>query len=372
MRQLGLKSLILGFIFWYGFSILNYNNNNIINIDKTIYLISIFLIFFLFSYLFFYRTNQIQNSYAEIFISPMVLVYLIVIVGVLYFIISKFSTMHIYTAFSAILVFSYLCYYHSQGLYKFIYLTITIIIFLILLDEYSRRYLLEAFLAIAYLFLLKKKKLLFLDFCKILFITSITILFYFYLTGLRLNELQLNDIFYNILLGWRGTYNAMGFYTIYLTDYVLNFYTSSNFLNGESFIAGFINFIPRALWDSKPIAFSIILSSEYYNLNIDNLFTNFGPGIIAEAYANGGYIFTIFIAIIMGVAVAKFDNFTERRSGQWTVSLIALIIYPTLIFMVRGDFVNSFYDMYARILVLFVLNIFTAKYIEQPKIYEQK
>ena len=371
MRQLGLKSLILGFIFWYGFSFLNYNNNNIINIDKTIYLISIFLIFFLFSYLFFYRTNQIQNSYDEIFISPMVLVYLLIIIGILYYIIYlSFYLRYVYTSFSAIFIFSYLCYYHSQGFYKFIYLTINIIIFLILLDEYSRRYLLEASLAIVYLFLLNKKKLLFLDFCKILFIILITILLYFYVTGLRLNNYQLNNIFYNILLGWRSTFDAMGFDTIYLTDFVLNFYTSSNFLNGESFIAGFINFIPRALWDSKPIAFSIILSSDYYNLNIDNLFTNFGPGIIAEAYANGGYIFTIFIAIIMGVAVAKFDNFIEKRSIEWIISLIALIIYPSLIFMVRGDFVNSFYDMYSRILIIFVLNFFTAKYIKQLQIYE--
>ena len=369
MKRLGLISVILGFIFWYGISFFNYNNNNIINISETIYLILFFKIIFLFSYIFFYKFNNFQKLSKKIVINPNGKLFLIILIFILFSIQNYVSnlgtiTIHINTAFSAILVYSYYFFNKTDGINKLTYFIICVFLFIILLDDYSRRYLLEAALAIIYLFLIENKKMKFQNFVKLVFFSSLILIFYFYLSGLREND-TFNSLLNNINTGIDLTFNAMGFDTIYLTDFVLNFYSSENFLYGESFFAGFVNFIPRAFWQSKPIAFSIILSSEYYNLNIDSIFTNFGPGIIAEAYANGGFISTLLFAMILGIAVSKFDNIIDNGKESSFLIITALILYPSLIFLVRGDFVNAFYDIYSRILVIIVIFFFTKKNFKQ-------
>ena len=95
--------------------------------------------------------------------------------------------------------------------------------------------------------------------------------------------------------------NLLGFDVLWLSDYVFSNYPSRfPFLLGKSLFAVVSNPIPRSFWEDKPVAYGIELAMNYWNISdYTDVPTNYGPGIVAEAFANFGLLgIPIFAGVI--------------------------------------------------------------------------
>jgi oligosaccharide repeat unit polymerase len=293
---------------------------------------------------------------------------------------------------SIVLIIIYLIFLYSSGMprYHLIRILVTISIFFVVIFLLSDSPLLKSFslfivvLLISYLFLdLYTRRPIFsvlfpfiyYIFLKqivkgnssknifkiILLFLSILIIFFLF-TAYRISDNEGIDLFslaesaINIILF------GSGFDTIFLTQFVVEKFNFDNYLYGDSFLAGFLNLVPRELWTGKPIAFSITLSAIYFNVSINDVFTNFGPGILAESYANGGIIFVAIVSIFLGIALNIFDKWNSKSFFDFMRFGVSSIFLPSLFFFVRGDFVNAFYEMYFKLLVFFLLTYLFRKY----------
>lgn len=150
-----------------------------------------------------------------------------------------------------------------------------------------------------------------------------------------------------------------GFDTLWLSEYIFDTYPSKkNFLYGESLKGVILNFIPRTLWEGKPIAFGVQLSMDIWGQSIDNIFTNYGPGIVGESYANFGKFGPIIFGIITGYILKVMKNITERLTFFPTIYFLPFIVY-----YIRGDFLNGCINILIQILILSLINI-NAKHIK--------
>lgn len=190
-----------------------------------------------------------------------------------------------------------------------------------------------------------------------------------FLTGLRGTEWsgdlsRIGDILES---GWLRLSEGSGFDSVWLLDYVIDTYqTQEPFLWGKSIYGALLNPIPRELWAGKPMAFSIELSSIYFNVTPDTIPTNFGPGIIAEAYANGGPLMVCVWAIGLGYLTARFDVYVFRHSHELLGQLMLVIVPPALFFLIRGDMLNSFYEFYIKAVPAALLAIYARRRYVNP------
>ena len=107
------------------------------------------------------------------------------------------------------------------------------------------------------------------------------------------------------------------------------------------------------------MAFGVTLSALYFGVGLDQIFTNFGPGIVAETFANGGYTAIVIFSIFFGFLIGRADKIIENNRYNWNYVLFAIILYPSLFFVVRGDFLNSFYEFYSKSVVVFLIILVT-------------
>lgn len=172
-----------------------------------------------------------------------------------------------------------------------------------------------------------------------------------FMTGLRGSEFswqldQVDDIFTQ---GWQTLKAGMGFDTITLLDYVIGAYPDAYpYLNGKSLWGAIVNPLPRFLWEDKPISFGIELASRYFGVDVSSTPTNFGPGIVAEAYANGGAIMVALWAALLGSLLAALDNYISRNQRQVLGMIFTAISLPAVFFVIRGDLMNSYYELYIK------------------------
>ena len=358
-NNISLSAFALGYVFWYGIAFLNTTVTNL----GDIYIANItFLVFILLTYFIFRENSKIPDT-LKLVISPS-FIFITLFIFFLIFLLKDFAPgmikYHMIRAESAIsiLIFIFLFSQQRSLVMRFFLAFLVLFIAINLSGSYSRRPLL-IFLAVplVIMFLLNARKpgssLIVMLICFVAF-TLIA-----YVTFLRSGfEFSLNSL---IMYGFVPLAYGEGFDVVVNHLYVLETYNESNFLLGESFLAGIFNIIPREIWTDKPEAFGIVISSQYFNLNSSEIFTNFGPGLIAESYANFGFYGYIFVPVVLGFCLAKFDNYicSAKYINLW--KLIAIIIVTTgVFFLVRGDFVNGFYEIYFKYLfVFFFIHIYS-------------
>jgi hypothetical protein len=108
---------------------------------------------------------------------------------------------------------------------------------------------------------------------------------------------------------------------------------------GYGFLGTLFFFVPRSIWDSKPITSGIAIS-QMAELRLENV----SMPIIAEFYLNFWYvgiiIGPIFIALLMKVIDEAYSNIEERYLSLFHLiyfQLVGLIIY-----IMRGGLLSSF------------------------------
>lgn len=131
-----------------------------------------------------------------------------------------------------------------------------------------------------------------------------------------------------------GSFDAMDVYY-----YILESMPSEHvFLYGRSFLSTFISFIPRSMWESKPVSFGNEIMIYKYGAIIPNYAV--APSYIGEWYGNFGFIGILIGATVLGVITKLIDS--KKYSKQdvfWIVYIIISLFYFWR--LMRGDFQSS-------------------------------
>lgn len=353
MRRVSLYTFVSAYLFWYGLSYINPAARVLHDYGVTISYILIFFIITVSSYSLVYkkqvaivRKDPVRPGSRSLFyfISVIILLHLV------YYLIprSGMSWYHFSRVFSAFGCISVVFAFFFTGKIRALLLCIALAMAFQLLGLYSRRLALVIFAALLIVPVIKERYSLSKRIRRMLILGVSSFLLILISTGRRIASQSGSDFWSIYSSGYNAFVAGSGFDTVHLLDFTISRYGFDNFLLGQSFIAGFLNWVPRSVWPDKPIAFGVTLSSEYWNVDVDNLFTNFGPGIVSEAYANGGFIGVVATSILMGIALGYSDRAIEKYRFHFLGLLFGAIFLPALFFVVRGDFVNSWYEFYFK------------------------
>lgn len=366
MEKIGLKTLIFGFLFWYGLGYLN----PIVLVNPVSFEVNFSIALFFAVMVLLHRIGYSFTPKGFPQLVPFrdyrvgsrtfTLLAISLLLGAILLLFSQGGGMLGYHALRAqialgILTFIYVLLFKGWQR-TFLFLAFLAIAFYSL-DTYSRRPFLTLVAPVLLVPLIRNRynvssRLLYGIVGSTVVIAAIS-----YLTGIRAlpEEGSLFDVVNVVMHGLSILAVGEGIDTVHLTAYIVDNYHSSTYLYGQTFIAGIVNFIPRAFWWDKPVAFGMTLSGQYFDIGLDEIFTNFGPGIVSESYANGGFIAIVFVASLLGLLIGMADRAIENNRYDWNYVLFGVVLYPAIFFMVRGDFVNSFYELYSKAIVIWAL-----------------
>ncbi|WP_144668847.1 hypothetical protein [Dokdonia sp. Hel_I_53] len=118
-------------------------------------------------------------------------------------------------------------------------------------------------------------------------------------------------------------------------DYVKH----EGFVYGEQLLSAFLFFVPRSMWESKPINTGPLVG-EYLIKQYDFHYSNLSNPMVSEGYINFG----IFGVILMAIAIAYTVVYllTWLEGTHYLKKMMAFYFAIHLLFFLRGDFTNGF------------------------------
>lgn len=142
---------------------------------------------------------------------------------------------------------------------------------------------------------------------------------------------------------WSGEFN-IGLSFDFLNE--MHFDASQNFMIimkndivtwGRQLLGAILFWLPRSLWDAKPIGSGAFVAEEY---NCD--FTNISMPWFAEGYINFGYLGVILFTVLLSWFCSFYDSKywnSRNRYSQFTPYYLLLV--SSLLFFLRGDLMSS-------------------------------
>lgn len=123
------------------------------------------------------------------------------------------------------------------------------------------------------------------------------------------------------------------------------------FSKGEQLLSAFLFFIPRSLWNTKPITTGQLIGNHLIDKH-SFWFNNLSNPFVSEAYLNFGVLGIVLFALIFAYFLSKIINYF--KSEDYLKKTLAFFIAIHLIYFLRGDFTNGFSQL---ILVAFGIYI---------------
>ncbi|HVZ63795.1 MAG TPA: hypothetical protein VG936_04340 [Lacunisphaera sp.] len=171
--------------------------------------------------------------------------------------------------------------------------------------------------------------------------------------------------------------NASSFYVghvdafellVYGIEYVEDYgYTDGRQLTGALFF-----WVPRSVWNDKPIPTGAYLGSSYINIMSATKNTNLSAPIVLEGYLDGGWFAALVLAGMLGVSLGIGDNaLLARRAevanlGKTRICRIDCLAAPLLglvLFFLRGPLLSTFaFTTSISLAGLFVWEVFFKEY----------
>jgi len=145
---------------------------------------------------------------------------------------------------------------------------------------------------------------------------------------------------------------------------ILQEYSSSDYLWGETLIGPLVTFVPRNIWESKPTGLGRIFVEDHYGGA-----PGFSVGIyfLGEFFANFGFLGLIFIPPLISLVIYAYDYYF-KVSKNITSKVLLIVIFNSTLNIVRGDFMSAgstvvyfylFYFILLRIINFFVTSFFS-------------
>jgi hypothetical protein len=121
---------------------------------------------------------------------------------------------------------------------------------------------------------------------------------------------------------------------------------------GYQLLGGIFFFVPRALWESKPLSGGKEIG-QYLMANFSMWFDNLACPFVAEGIMNFGFLSLLIFPFLLAYAVVFFERWLE--SNDILKKGIAVYFSFHLIFLLRGDFTNAFAYFIGTILAVYFL-----------------
>lgn len=141
-----------------------------------------------------------------------------------------------------------------------------------------------------------------------------------------------------------------------------NFPSKYDYYYGETYFAILVQFLPRSIWENKPVSFGAPLgllkkvgirefSIKTWRNEVNGL--SFSPGFLGEAYANFGVFGMIFLSSIFGIATKIFDKMVHSNEVLNDVKMLPYMsAYSSFFLILRGDLLMATY--YSILFYLFI------------------
>jgi hypothetical protein len=140
--------------------------------------------------------------------------------------------------------------------------------------------------------------------------------------------------------------------------YAVDYVNEESVTAGRQFLGALLFWVPRSLWEDKPIGTGAFLISEYISRTNKIWYTNFSEPLIGEFFINfwvpGVIVFTAILGVVCGQSDQRYRAYV--RSDDWgsvagderalpaDYSTYA-VLYPTLVglflFVLRGDMLSG-------------------------------
>ncbi len=105
------------------------------------------------------------------------------------------------------------------------------------------------------------------------------------------------------------------------------------------FLSAFLFFIPRKIWEEKPISTGQLVGEHLID-NYDFTYSNLSNPMVSEGYINFGVFGVILLAIALAFTVVYL--LTWLQSNDLMKKMMAFYFAIHLLFFLRGDFTNGF------------------------------
>lgn len=176
-------------------------------------------------------------------------------------------------------------------------------------------------------------------------------------------QLILNRLAKNGVLETFNTLNYDAFANIMAT---VEYVDKDGYSYGYQLLSALLFFIPRSVWQSKPISTGELIGNHLIDTHSFN-FSNLSNPIISEGYVNFGVFGVFLMAVILAVTIVKFLKWLN--SNDVLKEIIAFYFAIHLIFLLRGDFTNGFVYFIGTLIgtliipkvILSILNIYYRK-----------
>jgi len=109
---------------------------------------------------------------------------------------------------------------------------------------------------------------------------------------------------------------------------------------GSQLTGALLFFVPRAIWDEKPVGSGAELAAQ---LNLS--YSNIAFPYIAEGYINFGVVGLILFMVIIGVIIGNFDRVAweiKHRNKESLFLYYYYFLFGMVFFIMRGDLMSSF------------------------------
>lgn len=211
------------------------------------------------------------------------------------------------------------------------------------------------FIGIIFVTIIRRKESRLVDYGIILGLLVAFPLFYWFKT------MTITDFFGGSIkfFGIIESFNTIDFDAFTLVARSVRYVRENGITWGQQLINIILFFIPRAIWESKPITTNVLIASSQ-----NQTFTNLSCPLPAEGYVNFGWIGVIIYCFVY----AKFNHYIDdvfwNRNTDNEISVINMA-YPFLcvitLYINRGPLQPSFIQTIALILPLFLIVLFSKK-----------
>lgn len=138
---------------------------------------------------------------------------------------------------------------------------------------------------------------------------------------------------------------------------------------GEQFLSAFLFFVPRSIWEGKPISTGQLVG-EYLIDDYGFRFSNLSNPLVSEGYINFGILGVLLVAV--GLAITILKLMTWLKSDNYLKKIMAFYFAIHLIFLLRGDFANGFSYYIGTLGGVIVIPKIIEYVIKHTLIYQQK
>lgn len=127
---------------------------------------------------------------------------------------------------------------------------------------------------------------------------------------------------------------------------------------GRQLAGAFLFFVPRSIWQNKPVGSGHLVATEYLMVQLTMWFTNLSNSFPSEGYINFGLIGVLLFALMLAILSMITDEFEKHNDLR-----IVFAVYTSfhMVFMLRGDLMSSFAYLVGALIAIFFIPLLLAK-----------